>query len=240
MEDDLKDLIDPSSKIMERFRDLAPGTYKHCQNVANLCESIALALKLEKPNMLKAAALLHDIGKSFNSNHFTENQNGTNVHDELPTVASYHMLTRHVSDSVLYLLQFPEVPRNILEIISQHHGTTILSSIYNKAKSEDKGTNEEYYRYKSIRPQSTEAAILMIVDGVEATARSLFNNGELEDSKSRQKVIDLTIDKLIKDEQLDELKIGIIRVIKDVLFQELESTYHKRMIYDADDDDEEQ
>ena len=227
----LKELIDSNSTIMERFRDRAPGTYKHCQSVASLCDAVGTTLKLPDPLILRTAASVHDIGKTFNAEHFTENQNGVNIHDELTPMMSYHLLTRHVSDSVLYLLQYPEIPKNVLEIISQHHGNTILTSIYQKAKLEDKGVNEDYYRYISVKPQSTEAAVLMIADSVEATARSMFNNGSLEDSKSRQKVIDCTIDNLVNDQQLDELKIGIIRVIKEVLLQELESTYHKRLNY---------
>lgn len=232
----LRELIDSTSPMMEKFREIAPGTFRHSHNIASICEPIASELKLN-PDVMKAAALLHDIGKSFNPQFFTENQEGKNPHDDLDPTCSYSILTKHVSDSVLYLLRFPEVPREVLEIISQHHGTTILQSIYKKAKKLHNGnTVEENYRYKSLKPQSIEAAILMIVDNVEATTKSLFNTGQLTDVP---KTVKMCIDKLVADEQLDELKIGVIRVVKDVLIKEIDSIYHKRVSYEDEEKDKE-
>lgn len=229
----LRELIDSTSPMMEKFREIAPGTFRHSHNIASICEPIASELGLN-PDIMKASALLHDIGKSFNPLYFTENQDGSNPHDELSPTCSYSILTKHVSDSVLYLLRYPEVPRQVLEIISQHHGTTILQSIFKKAQKLTNGhTVEDHYRYKSQKPSCIEAAILMIVDNVEATTKSLFNTGQLTDVP---KTVKMCIDKLVNDEQLDELKIGVIRVVKEVLCKEIESIYHKRVSYEEEED----
>lgn len=234
----LKELIEPNSATMEKFREMAPGTYKHCVAVAGLCEAVGMELGLDIVE-LRAAAMLHDVGKMFNAEYFTENQGDKkNPHDDMEPFISYHVLTRHVSDSVLYLVQFEEIPRRLIEIISQHHGTTVLSSIYNKAKENNKSLEDDHYRYKGSKPKSTEASILMIVDAIEATARAKYNAGELDSSKARKKVIESTVERLEQDEQLDELKIGIVRVIKTVLFRELETIYHTRTNAGYDDDED--
>lgn len=235
--DGLKEIIEPNSPTMEKFREMAPGTYKHCVAVAGLCEAVGLELGLDNIE-LRGASMLHDIGKIFNSEYFTENQSGKNPHDDMDPFISYHILTRHVSDSIMYLIQIDEIPRKIIEIISQHHGTTVLRSIYNKAKESNKSLEDDHYRYKGAKPKSTEASILMIVDAIEATARGKYNAGELDSVKSRHKVIDSTVDRLVQDEQLDELKIGVIRVIKSVLFRELETTYHTRTNNGYEDENE--
>lgn len=227
---DLKDLTDATSPLMERFKDRAPGTYKHCAAVASLCETIGMELGLDIPH-LKAAGLLHDIGKMFNAEYFTENQSGEkNPHDTSDPFLSYQVLTRHVSDSILFLIQYPEIPREVLEIISEHHGTTVLASIYAKVKNTSKKTmiEEDHYRYKSSKPRTTEAAVLMIVDAVEATARARHNSGNLSDNQDRRVLVETTITRLEDDEQLDELKLGTVRVIRRILSKELDTLYHQR------------
>jgi len=223
-----KKFFDPKFPLMDKFRELAPGTHKHCQNVANMCESIAVELGLNT-DILKCAALYHDIGKMNNPLYFSENQNnGNNPHDSLEPYVSYQIITRHVGDSVLHLLQEKDIPAEVIEIISQHHGDTVLQAFHNKAKSEP----EDKYRYKCSKPIETEALILMIVDSVEATARSLYNSGEENFS---DKSIDGTIDRLMSDCQLDNMKIGTLNITKRLLTKELESIYHKRVSYDEDE-----
>ena len=128
---------------------------------------------------------------------------------------------------MLILLQIPDFPREILEMVSQHHGDTVLQYFYNKSKSKV----DSYFRYRSAKPQTVEAAVLMIADCVEATSRALSSNGELETSEDKNKVILNTIKRLEEDEQLDNLTYGQGRIIKKVLYKELENIYHKREIY---------
>jgi cyclic-di-AMP phosphodiesterase PgpH len=223
----LKSIINNDYPLVSKFRELAPGTYKHSQNVMGFCESISSELSLDI-DLMRASALYHDIGKMNNPEAFGENQNGEgNMHDELDPMVSYNIITRHVGDSVLILLQIPEIPIKLLEIVSQHHGNTVLRYFYKKSNSK----LDDSYRYKCIPPQSIEAAVLMICDGVEATSKGLYNSGEMVSSDDRRNVVDVTIKRLVEDDQLDEMRVGELKVIKKVLYKELDSLYHKREVY---------
>jgi putative nucleotidyltransferase with HDIG domain len=237
---ELKDLLDSKLPILERFREMAPGTFKHSQNVSLLCESVALELDLDT-DLMKVAGLYHDLGKLNSPELFSENQNGKNPHEDLDPMVSYHLITRHVGDTVLLLLNSFEDfadKQKLMEIISQHHGNTVLRFFYKKSKSKV----EDPFRYKSVPPQSTEAAVLMICDSVEATARSLDAADDLKDSKDRRTVINSTVDRLMQDYQLDDIKVGMLRKIKSVMYKELDNIYHKREVYgdekSKDDDDD--
>lgn len=223
-----KKFFDVSFPLLDKFRELAPGSFKHCQNVANICESIAVELGLNG-DVLKISGLYHDVGKLNNPLYFSENQSeDKNIHDDLEPFVSYNMITRHVGDSVIHLLQIENFPLEVIEIISQHHGTTIMQAFHNKAKNDP----EDKYRYKCMKPATTEAAILMIVDSVEATSRSMFNNNNNSEDFIK-KAINGTIERLVDDGQLDNMKIGTLKVVKRVLFKELESIYHKRVSYET-------
>lgn len=230
---DLKKYLDPTFALLDKFREVAPGSFKHCQNVSNICESVAVELSLDV-DLMKCAALYHDIGKINNPLFFSENQTDEeNVHDKLEPILSYHTITRHVGDSVLYMLQCEGIPHKVIEIISQHHGDTVLRAFHNKAKTEP----EDKYRYKCKKPTSTEAAVLMIVDSVEATARALYNNDPKSENDIISKALNGTIDRLIDDSQLDNVTLGTLKVIKKLLRVELSSIYHKRVTYDDEEDE---
>ena len=224
-----KDLLDIKLPLLETLREMAPGTFRHSQNVSLLCESIAVELDLDV-DLLKVAGLYHDVGKMNAPDIFSENQKDEdNVHDKLDPLISYQIITRHVGDSVVKILHLPDFPDKVklMDIISQHHGNTILKSIFNKSKSKV----EDAYRYKTPAPESLEAAVLMICDSVEATSRSLDSKDELSDSKDRRAVINTTVDRLMQDYQLDDIKVGALRKIKSILYKEMENIYHKREKY---------
>lgn len=230
----LKDLIDPKFPMMEAFKQNAPGTYKHCQNVEDLVEPIAIKLELEVDKMM-VAARYHDFGKVNHSKAFSENQNGENLHDDLDPYVSYQIITKHVGDTVLYLLQVPEMPRDIIEWISQHHGDTVLRYFWDKAGRDDR----DKWRYRCPKPSCIEAAVLMICDSVEATARSMASNGKLTSRGEKEKVVLDTISRLEMDGQLDNVLVGQIRVIKEVLIEELETIYHTREVYPEETEEKE-
>jgi putative nucleotidyltransferase with HDIG domain len=219
---------------MERFKEHAPGTYKHCQNVAFLCDSIAKELGINSEDLVMAATL-HDIGKCFNPTYFIENiADGENPHDKLDPPISFQIISRHVSDSVLRLVQIG-APEKVIRIVSEHHGDTLVKVIFAKAKEKyNGGTVEEHYRYKSVTPTSVESAILMCADVVESATRALHNSGKLDDAKI---VISRLLDGLIDDTQLDILKLGELRLIKSVLITEIKNMYHKRIDYDEGTDE---
>jgi len=218
-------------QVLHSFKEAAPGTYKHCQSVASLIEPIAIELGLNTEDMV-VAAKLHDIGKCINQEWFTENQNSENPHDDIDPSFSYCIISRHISDGVLKLIQYPEISRDIITWISEHHGDSVIQSIYNKAKKTyNGGTSIDAYRYKCQKPSSIESAALMVADSIEATIKSLHTNDKLEDIKDS---VDKVVNYLIDDEQLDQLKIGHIRAIKKVLVRDLQSLYHKRVDYDTE------
>ena len=230
----LKDLVDPKHPLMEKFRETAPGTFKHSQNVANLAESVTLKLDVDV-DPIRVAAMYHDIGKMNQPKAFTENQNGHNMHNDLPPDVSYNIITKHVGDSVLMMLQIPEMPREIIEWVSQHHGNTVLRYFYEKIKEDGGEHNEDEWRYHCPTPNCIEAAILMVCDAVEATAKSMASNGKLDTSQKKEMVVMHTISRLEMDGQLDMVLTGHLRVIKEVLISELESLYHSREPYPGDD-----
>ena len=221
-----KKLFDQTFPLLDKFRTLANGSFKHCQNVSNICETIGIELNLNV-DILKAAALYHDIGKMNNPLYFSENQDVSNIHDNLEPMISHQIITKHVGDTVLLLLQIPEMPTEVIHIVSQHHGDTVLQAFYNK----DKTANEDRYRYKCSRPTSTEALILMLCDSVEATSRSLFNNKSNTDDFISI-AVNKTIQRLMDDQQLDNIRVGTLNITKKILIKELESIYHKRASYD--------
>lgn len=232
---DTKSIVNGDCAIIEKFKDIAPGSDRHCLNVSILCDSISKVINGIDSLKLVAAARLHDVGKCNNPSYFSENQDtDTNVHDDLDPPISYQYISRHLSDGVLKLIQ-ANVDPDIIKIVSEHHGDSVIGGIFVKAKKKYNGsTMEEHYRYKSSKPTMSESCILMICDVVESACRSLSSSGKLDDTKN---VIDKLINDLIDDEQLDVLTIGQIRIIKKVLLKEIESIYHKRVDYEEEDKD---
>jgi putative nucleotidyltransferase with HDIG domain len=218
-------LLDSKYPLLQEFREKCPGTFKHSQALVAMVESISLELDLDV-EFMKVCATYHDIGKMFNPKYFTENQlEDEDLHKGLMIKMSYEVITRHVSDSAVILLNDHNFPREVIEIISQHHGTNVLKYFYNKSKNKD----DSEFRYKSSRPTSVEAAVLMIADCVEATSRSLSQAGKLNPIE----VIDDTINGLLDDNQLDAvtMKLGDLKKIKTALGKELEGFYQKRIDY---------
>jgi hypothetical protein len=229
-------LLESNNPLIEELREKAPGTFQHSKNVSALLEAVALKLGLNV-NLLKVVGLVHNIGKIFNPKMFNENQNGINPHNELDPGISYEIITRHVGDGVLYLMQ-NGVSVEILNIVSQHHGNTILRYFYDKVCKSDPETVPTKYRYRSSPPTSVEAAVLMICDSVEATAKSLANNKKLETYDDRKKVVDETVSRLVSDDQLDNMKVGHLKRIKRILYKELDSLDSRNVIYGEDEEDD--
>jgi len=232
---DLKSLLDAKHPFLERLRDKAPGTYKHCQNVANLCESVAIELDIDA-NLMKVLGQYHDAGKITFPECFYENQNGSgNLHDDLDPMISFHLLSKHVADGALILEQLDDFPSELIIPIVQHHGNTVIKSLSNK----DKKIEEDMFRYRNATPPtSLEAAVLMICDSVEATVRSKEHNDEVVTSDDIKTIILSTIERLESDDQLDEIRVGDLKKIKKALQRDLESKYHKRdsKAYEEEDD----
>lgn len=225
-------LLDSSYPLLQKFRDACPGTYKHSQAVSAMVESASVALGLDVMFM-KVVAMYHDIGKINNPKFFTENQleKDCDPHENLDPWISSQIISRHVSDSVNVLLNDKHFSRRMIEIISQHHGTSIIKYFFDRVENPEKDS----FRYKCSKPDSIEAAVLMICDRLEAMTRSLVQNNKY--SNNPTEIVDGVINELLDDEQLDEvtIKLGDLKKFKTVLNKELEGMYSKRIDYDKPD-----
>jgi len=227
---DLKALLDAKYPFLEKFREKAAGTFQHCQNVADLCEAVALELGLDT-DVARVIGQYHDAGKITFPEAFYENQNGKNIHDDInDPLISFHIISKHVADSALILIQLDEFPNELIPPIVQHHGTTVLKTLFLKSGYK----TDDAFRYKNTTPpESLEAIVLMICDSVEATIRS--NKDEIE---SVEDIVYDTIERFERDGQIDELKIGHSKKIKRALITTLKAKYHSRSAEDYEEGDE--
>ncbi len=225
--DGLKELLETSYPLLQKFREFCPGTYKHSQAISSMVEGIAIDLGLNT-TFMKVAATYHDIGKIMNPMCFTENQlDDENLHDKLDPNISFQLISRHIADSAFILLHDGNFPDDLIRIATQHHGTSIMKYFFEKSGSDV----EDHYRYKGTSPTCIESAILMICDCLEARSRS--------EAQARQSsfdptvIIEDTINDLLSDGQLDDvvMRLGDLQKIKDALAKELQGTYQKRVDY---------
>lgn len=230
---ELNFLLDTSYSLLKLFREMCPGTYKHSQTLSAMVEGVSLDLGLDVVFM-KVACMYHDVGKMYNARYFTENiLDDEDPHKDLDPWMSYQIISTHVPHSTNILLNNGDFPTNLIKVVSQHHGNGVIEYFYNKLikYSTDVSTtrNENDFRYYCSRPQSVEAAVLMIVDHVEATSRSLFQAGKLDPLQ----VIEQTINNLLDDGQLDDvtMKLGDLKKVKKSMAKELEGTFQKRVDY---------
>lgn len=227
----LLELSDLRGQTLLRQMDTeAPGSYEHSLVVSNLAEMAASSVRV---NALRAkvGALYHDIGKMGKPEYFIENaRQGRNKHAKLSPSMSALILISHVKDGVK-LAQEARLPKEIVDIIQQHHGTSVISYFYDKAVSQDThgAVREEEFRYSGPKPQTAEAAVVMLADSVEAATRSLDSRSE---TRIRRMVRDV-VDKKLSDGQLDEspLTLKDITAIVDALARVLIAFYHGRIEY---------
>jgi putative nucleotidyltransferase with HDIG domain len=228
----LLELANPSSRLLRRLLLETPGTYHHSVMVGNLAERAAETIGAD-PLLARVAAYYHDIGKMKNPLAFIENQAGShNIHDDLSAEVSARIISSHIKDGI-DLGYEGGLPVQIIGFIPQHHGTSVMSYFYGKALRELGGDEEvaarDRYRYPGPKPQSREAAILMLADGVEASVRSL----EEKDEVSIRAMVDRIVDARVEDGQLDdaELTLKNITQIKEAFVQQLLGMYHSRIKY---------
>jgi len=231
----LVELANLDSPIMKDLMVQAPGTYHHSIIVSTLAEAAAGDVGAN-PILCKVASLYHDIGKIKMPLYFIENQvNNENKHEKLAPSMSALILLSHVKDGVDLAIK-SKLPREITEIIQQHHGTSLIQYFYNKAKeqAEKKGDKyvtlkEEDFRYPGPRPQTKEAALVMLSDQVEASARTLE-----DPTPSRIKgLIQRIINKSFADGQLDECDLTLkdLHRIAKSFNKTLTGLFHHRIQY---------
>jgi putative nucleotidyltransferase with HDIG domain len=235
----------------------APGTYHHSLVVANLAENAANAIGAN-PLLCRVCSLFHDIGKTTKPGFFSENQHeGTNPHDEHNPSFSALIIKSHVKEGVDLALKH-KLPRAVIDVIQQHHGTTLIQSFYQRARSGESrspsGTGssppfpsasrapataglearvcETTYRYDGPKPQFKESGIIMLADGVEAATRSLRR----VTPQHLGELIDQIFKSRLEDGQLDEapLTFAELSQIKSSFTFTLLNMLHARVAYPPD------
>ncbi len=225
----LLELSNPSNPLLRQLQIEAPGTYHHSLLVGNLAEAAANAVGGDSL-LVRVAAYYHDIGKIKRPYFFIENQMGDNPHDKIAPSLSTLILTSHVKDGV-ELAREHKLPQGITDIIEQHHGNSLCSFFYHKAVESGKNGNvtEEEFRYEGPKPQTKEAAIVMLADSVEAAVRSLQNRTPGRVEGLVRKIIR---DKLM-DGQLDECDLTLkdLDIIAGAFIRVLSGIFHSRIEY---------
>ena len=209
----LLELADPAHPLLKKLLQVAPGTYNHSIQMGALAEAAAEAIGAN-PLLARVGAYYHDIGKTVRPEYFVENQIYVdNPHDRLSPNLSKLAITAHVRDGE-HLGKLYGLPQPVMDIMKQHHGTSVLAYFFHKAKETAKEpVYEESYRYEEQKPRSKEAAIIMLADSVEAAVRAMENPTR----RKIQGVIQEIIKQKIQDGQLDEsaLTQGDLHKIRD-------------------------
>jgi len=240
----LLELANPSQPLLRRLLVETPGTYHHSLMVGNLAERAAEAIGAD-PLLVRVAAYYHDIGKLANPLAFIENQaGGENIHDQLDPEMSAQILKAHVADGIDIAYK-ARLPKSLIAFIPQHHGTAVMSYFIAKAREEAAapfgGTSTEEgrraadavdvgrYRHAGPKPQSREAALIMLADGVEASVRSL----ESRDEPAIRAMVHRIIGERLADGQFDECDLTLrdLNRIEDAFVQQLLGMYHQRVAY---------
>jgi putative nucleotidyltransferase with HDIG domain len=226
----LMELANMNTPVLRELMIQAPGTYHHSIMVGLLVENAAESIGAN-PLLARVAAYYHDIGKIRKPLYFAENlKNQGNKHDKLAPSMSALILTSHVKDGV-ELARESKLGNVLIDIIRQHHGTSLIKFFYDKAQQQSKGeaVNEQDYRYPGPKPQSREAALIMLADAVEAAGRTLSN----PTSARIQGMVQKIINKIFIDGQLNECDLTLkdLHRIAKSFNRILVGIFHQRVEY---------
>ncbi len=232
----LLELSDFNHPLLKELSQKAPGTFHHSLVMGSLAETAAEVIQANTI-LARVGAYYHDVGKTLKPEYFIENQMGfKNRHDKLTPRMSALILISHVKDGY-ELGKKSKLPKEILQFIPMHHGTTLISYFYNKAlerKTDKDVINEDDYRYPGPKPQTKETGIVMLADAVEAATRSIE-----EPSITKLKA---TIDGIIKarfeEGELDECDLTFkdLNFIREAFFKVLIGIHHPRIKYPGQDE----
>jgi putative nucleotidyltransferase with HDIG domain len=239
------ELANPSQPLLRKLLLETPGTYHHSLMVGNLAERAAEAIGAD-PLLARVAAYYHDVGKLGNPQAFIENQSpNQNIHDELEPDQSVALLKSHVANGIDLAYEY-KLPKPVIAFIPQHHGTALMSYFYNRAQEQAvadaralPGTpaaleaaasvDAARFRHAGPKPQSREAAILMLADSVEASVRSLGT----PDEPAIRAMVSRIIHERQTDGQFDECDLTLrdLDRIREAFVAQLLGMYHRRIEY---------
>ena len=242
----LLELSDFNHPLLRRMQVEAPGTWHHTLMVANLSESVALEIGAN-PLICRCASLFHDVGKMVKPEYFIENQkSGENPHlSQNPSISAL-IIKAHIKEGIELAKQH-KLPQIVQDVIRQHHGTSLISYFYHKAKEQksqqellpfmqrDEVIDESNYRYDGPRPRFKESAIISLVDSCEAASRSLkkVNQQNVED------LVGKIFQDRIQDYQLAEAPLTLqdLEKIRQHIIFSLLNMLHARIEYPKSQDE---
>ena len=234
----LLELADTSHPLLQELVRRAPGTYTHSSTVSFISEAAAKSIGCNSLKV-RVGALFHDIGKMLKPGYFIENKSADdlNRHDQLEPAMSTLIIIGHVKDGADLARQH-HLPQPIIDMIEQHHGTTLVDYFYQEAtrgakkgEEADEAVEESAFRYPGPRPQTKEAAVLMLADCVESASRTL---SEPTPARIEKLVHRMALNRLL-DGQFNESGVTLqeVKAIEDSLTKSLTSVYHGRIKYPA-------
>lgn len=225
----LLELTNPNQPLLRRLSIEAPGTHHHSIVVANLAESGAQAIGADTM-LARAGAYYHDIGKLTAPEAYTENQTEKqkSFHSMMSPAESAAIIKAHPTEGYELALKY-KLPKQICEIILEHHGKTVVGYFYARALEEFDNVNREDFAYPGPKPHAKETAIIMLADSVEAAVRSLPDKSP----DIVRKKINQIIDDRVADGQFDECNISMLelRKIAAEFTQALSGVHHERIAY---------
>ena len=219
---------DLNKPLLRKLAVEASGTYHHSIIVGTLAEAGAEAIGANSL-LTRVGSCYHDIGKMERPEYFAENQTGKrNPHNSVPPKLSALILISHVKEGERLAREY-KLPQKIVDIILQHHGTTLITPFYEKAKVEKEGVDEQSFRYPGPKPDSKEAVIVMLADSIEAKARSL----EESTPQRLKEVVSSVIKGKVEDGQLDNAPISLkdLKLLEDAFYRVLLGIFHTRPTY---------
>ena len=225
----LVELSNINSRPLRRLSKEAPGTFSHSMQVANLAAEVAASVGADA-QLVRTGALYHDIGKVLHAPFFTENQSGTNPHDQLSDEESAAIIIRHVADGLKLAAEY-RLPRVIADFIRTHHGRSTTKFFQIRWQNNHPGETPPpgVFDYPGPNPRTREQAIVMMCDAVEASSRSL----ERYDEEHLRTLVGRIIDGQIAAGLFEscELTFRDVRIAKRVLVESLKTIYHTRIAY---------
>ena len=225
----LVELSNINSPLLMEFSEKCPGTFQHVLQVSNLAVEVAKKIGANAL-LVRTGALYHDLGKMVNPMYYTENQTGVNPLNELPYEEAAQVIISHVQEGVK-IAEKHNLPYQIIEFISMHHGCSKVKYFYNSFKNKypDVEIDERKFTYPGPLPATKETAILMMSDAVEAASRSLKSY----DEESISKLVEGVVNGQIADAQFRNSPISFrdVEVAKRVFVEKLKNIYHTRIQY---------
>ena len=225
----LVELSNINTKLLREMSEIAPGTFQHSLQMANLAAEAANRIGANS-QLVRTGALYHDIGKMQNPAFFTENQTNVNPHKSLSYEQSAQVIISHITDGIK-LAEKHNLPKVIKDLIRTHHGKGVAKYFYISYKNEhpDEDVDIEKFSYPGPNPFTKEQAILMMADAVEAASRSLPEYTE----ESISTLIEKIIDGQVSEGYFKECPITFkdIALVKALFKEKLKTVYHTRITY---------